>query len=234
MFGDDGSVQEGLPVEVTTSRGALEESSLTTSVAGQAQTTLRVSRQDGSPVIVTASTSGGTVDEVELAVPSPPSVSLAASSARPFIGRATLTLLFQSAPACNVTEVRFRVRYDPEVLDLSERFDTGEPWVDEAGTFNAPAVGGGSIPTVLEVDEDEAGGSVQVAYRRDDVPRTGVTSSFARSYVSMNFDVLTTGPAELSLEGVQVIPLDGRPYPISPDQILVAEVEGTEVPSDES
>jgi hypothetical protein len=233
VFGDDGSVQEGLPVELTATRGLLEESSLTTSRAGQVQTTLSVTRLDDSPVVVTAQTGGGTVDQVELAVPAPPGVAIGTSSTQPFIGRATLTLVFQAGPACNVTEVRFELSYDPEVLDLSERFDSGAPWVDETGAFNAVAVGGGFIPTILEVDENEAAGTLEVLYRRDDVPRTGLTTPLQASLLTMNFDVLATGDAELSLDQVQVIPLDGRPYPISPDQIRVPEITGTEVPSDE-
>jgi hypothetical protein len=167
-------------------------------------------------------------------VPSSPSVSVGTSSTSPFVGRATLTLLLRIGPSCNVSEVRFRMSYDPEVLDLSERIDSDEPWVDETGTFDAPATGGGFIPTVLVVDENEAGGILEVTYRRDDVPRSGVTNSFASSYLAMNFDVLSAAPAELSLDDVQVIPLDGRPYPVSDAQISVPEIVGTEPPSDES
>ena len=231
IFGDDGAVQEGLEVQLTASRGVLEETTLTTRATGQVDTTLTAPRSDEAPVLVTATAEGGASAEVRLEVPPTPGIRLSTSSTSPVIGEQSLGIGFQIGAPCNVTELRFTLSYDPAVLDLSEREDGGGPVVEETGTMNAPT-GSGDVPTVLEVSEDEASGSVRILYRRDDVPRTGVRSQQIRTFLILRFDVLAAEPAELRLERLQVIPLDGRPYAIPSNLIQVPEIEGVEPPED--
>jgi hypothetical protein len=231
VFGDDGSVQEGLEVQLSASRGVLEETTLTTAATGQVDTTLSAPRSDEVPAVVTATTEGGATAEIQLEIPPTPGVRLSTANPSPRVGEQSLVLGFQIGAPCNVTELRFTLGYDPAVLDLSEREDGSGPVVEETGAMNA-ATGSGDIPTILEVSEDEPNGSVRILYRRDDVPRTGVRSQQIRTFLILRFDVLAPGPAELRFERLQIIPLDGRPYAIPSNLIQVPEIEGVEPPEE--
>lgn len=232
IFGGDGSVEPDLPVELSTTRGVLEATELTTGPSGQATTTLSAPRDERNEIVVTARTEGGRTDDVTLLIPPPPGVGLVAQTSEPLVGEATLLTALQIGAPCNVSELRFTLTYDPTVVDLAEGADDGSPQIFEGGALNGTS---DAIPTVLDVFEDEASGRLQVRYRRDDVPRTGISSPGVTNFLQLAFDVLEAGkPAEFALERVSVIPLDGRPYEIPPDQIQVPEVEGIEPDPEES
>lgn len=233
VFAPDGAVQEGLPVEFVATRGILSETTVETNEAGQAQTTLTAQRLDNVPVTVTARNEDGTAAEVEVFFPGPPAVGLTPSSATPVLGTATLSVFFQVAAPCNVAELRFRITYDPDVLHVSERPSSGgEPWVAETGAFNGTSSGGGTIPTILDMSASNDEGWLSVAYRRDDVPRSGVSSSLTVNFLTIAFDVLAAEETEIGLDDLLIVPSYGQPYDVPSDRILLPTVTGTDPDSD--
>ncbi len=234
VFGADGTVAGGVEVAFTTTHGEYDEPVVTTSSQkGRAIAKLRVPRVPGGASVTVTGTvpTTGESDTAEIRVPILPAAAFIPDRGVDVfaIGEAKIQLEFKIANPCDVSELHFVLKYNPQVVEVAPirpaegpAPDPDDLYIQERGALNAP--GQNEItPTVLNYERTP--GRLQIDYRRDDDPRTGYSAPAKIDFLWIFFDTLAGGDADFAVESLQLLPSDGgTPWEIKVDDVTVTKV----------
>lgn len=207
VYGLDGSVASGVDVTMTTSDGLFPNGTQTevvrTGEAGFANIVLTTRRPLDDRIVVTGTLNDGREDSVQLSAPPDGRTLLVASDSSIAVGD-EVSVIMPASNLCYIREVLLTVRYNPAVVEYVDSA--------EAGLLNDLDAAGLPIRTDLYV-VDSGTGILSIRYSRLDSPPTGVVIS--GNVLGVRFRGIAPGDAEIYIEDVSLVPLDGRPYAVT-------------------
>lgn len=207
VYGLDGSVAAGVEVTMTTSDGLFPNGTQTevvrTGEAGFANIVLTTRRPPDDRIVVTGTLEDGREDSTELSAPPDGQTLLLTSTPSIEVGELA-TIIMPASNLCHVREVLLTLRYDPAVVEYVD--------AAEGGLLNDFDRAGLPIRTDLFV-ADSGNGTLSIRYSRLDRPPTGVVIS--GNVLGVRFRGTAPGNAQIYIEEVTLLPLDGRPYAVS-------------------
>jgi hypothetical protein len=249
VYGDDGAVAQGVPVTFSADAGSFSESTVQTSRAGQAVTTLSTPRPPGDRLTVFGALADGRSDDIDLLVPGPAFVSIVPQG--DITEDSTIEVAFTITSACNIRKIDAVIDWsgpvgesgiDGEDLlsyscdkvgdgsDDPDDCSDGESFA-ETGILNA-TVDGVQLETEALIDRSVPG-RLRIVYERTNTTGPLGTNSSA-TYFRFNFKAGMLGVPDLSrvdrtvvaiVESLVLTPSFGAPYVIESDRILGAGVQ---------
>ncbi len=239
VFGIDGTISGDTEVVFTSTHGEFDESVVRTDpFTGIAEATLRTARVLGGETVTITGTlpSTGLSDTTTLVAPFVPRADIYSILGEVEVGEGTITLNFRVASPCDVSEVEFHITYNAAVMAVAPIRDPddpafGEPDIKGAGRLN-DTVDDEEIPNNLDILLNVPG-ELHVRHYRTDDPLSGFSGAGTYNFVTMRFDALAVGDAEILVQLARVAPSSGPPdYDIPLDevgvtQITVVEIAGT-------